>query len=75
MLIELYIEDLLADKALADEVWHLWDAGEITDDMAAWAWSMVSDVSIQSAPPKLKLLSDSMPASALFTRQTHIEAH
>jgi hypothetical protein len=75
MLIELYIEALLADKALADEVWHLWDAGEITDDMAAWAWSMVPDVSIQSAPPKLKLLSDSMPASALFTRQTHIEAH
>jgi hypothetical protein len=34
---ELYIEALLADEVLADEVWVLWDAGEITDDMAAWA--------------------------------------
>ena len=35
ILTELYIEALLVDEALADEVWHLWDAGVITDDMAA----------------------------------------
>ena len=44
MLTELYIEALLMDEALADEVWSLWDAGEITDEMAAWAWwLLVSD--------------------------------
>jgi hypothetical protein len=41
MLTELYIEALLVDEALADEVWHLWDAGVITDDMAGWAgWTL-----------------------------------
>ena len=29
---------VLADEALADEVWALWDAGAVTDDSAAWAW-------------------------------------
>jgi hypothetical protein len=38
MLTELYIEALLADEALADEVWELWDAGVITDGLAAVAW-------------------------------------
>ena len=42
MLTELYIEALLADEALADEVWALWDAGVITDDMAAWAWWLMA---------------------------------
>ena len=37
MLTELYIEALPADEALADEVWDLWDAGVLADDMAAWA--------------------------------------
>jgi hypothetical protein len=37
MLTKLYIEALLADEALADEVWALWNAGVITDDMAALA--------------------------------------
>jgi hypothetical protein len=41
MLTELYIEALLADDALAVEVWALWDAGVITDDMAAWAWRIL----------------------------------
>ena len=38
MLTELYIEALLADEALADEVWALWDEGLISDDLAAYAW-------------------------------------
>ena len=29
MLIEIYIEALLADEELADQVWEAWDAGEI----------------------------------------------
>ncbi len=36
MLTEIYIEALLVDEALADQVWGAWDAGKI-DDWAAWA--------------------------------------
>ena len=42
MLTELYIEALLADEALADEVWTLWDAGVITDELAALAWAILA---------------------------------
>ena len=38
MLTELYIEALLADEALADEVWALWNQGLMSDELAAWAW-------------------------------------
>ena len=37
MLTEIYIEALLVDEDLADQVWKLWDAGVITDDVAAMA--------------------------------------
>jgi hypothetical protein len=42
MLAELYVDALIADEKAADEVWHLWDAGVIADDMAAWAWGIVA---------------------------------
>jgi len=35
MLTEIYIEALLIDEGLADQVW---DRGEIDDSMAAWGW-------------------------------------
>jgi hypothetical protein len=38
MLTELYIEALLVDEELADQVWEAWDAGEVDDCAAAWAW-------------------------------------
>ena len=41
MLTELYIEALLVDADLADQVWELWDAGLIPDNLAAWAWCYV----------------------------------
>jgi len=48
MLIRLYIEALLVDDELADQVWELWDAGIITDGLAAMAcWLMASDRSGQ----------------------------
>jgi len=37
MLTEIYIEALLVDEELADQVWELWHVGVITDEMAAWA--------------------------------------
>ncbi len=38
MLTEIYIEALLADEKLADQVWEAWDAGEVDDQSAYIAW-------------------------------------
>ncbi len=38
MLIEIYIEALLVDEELADQVWQAWDAWEIDDLIALRAW-------------------------------------
>ena len=42
MLTEIYIEALLVDENLADQVWELWDAGAITDEMAGRAWWLMT---------------------------------
>ena len=39
MLTELYIEALLADEEMADQVWELWHVGLIPDQVVALAWS------------------------------------
>ncbi len=45
MLTQIYIEALLVDEEVADQVWEAWDKGEIDDMVAAWAWwSIVSDI-------------------------------
>jgi hypothetical protein len=44
MLAETYIEALLADEDLADQVWELWGARVIEDGMAAIAWWIVANV-------------------------------
>ncbi len=42
MLTEIYIEALLVDEELADQVWEAWDADE-TDDQVAWlAWWLIA---------------------------------
>ena len=41
MLTEIYIEALLADEAMADQVWELWNAGLISDDLAVLAWCIL----------------------------------
>ena len=41
MFTEIYIEALLVDESLADQVWELWNAGVITDEVAAWAWCIL----------------------------------
>jgi len=38
MLTEIYIEALLVDEGLADQVWEAWHTGEISDFVAVWAW-------------------------------------
>ena len=41
MLTETYIEALLVDRDLADQVWEALDVGIIPDDLAAIAWWLV----------------------------------
>ena len=41
MLTEIYIEALLADEDLVDEVWELWNAGVIDDELAWIAWLQI----------------------------------
>ena len=41
MLTKAYIEALLVDEELADQVWELWDSGVIDDELAARAWLQV----------------------------------
>ena len=42
MLTEIYIEALLVDEKLADQVWEAWNAGEIDDLTTLVAWRLVS---------------------------------
>jgi len=42
MLTEIYIEALLVDEELADQVWEAWDAGEIGSKNAAYAWLVIA---------------------------------
>ncbi len=42
MLTETYIEALLIDEELADQVWEAWDKGEIDDAIACTAWMMIT---------------------------------
>ena len=51
MLTEIYIEALLVDEELPDEVWKLWDQGLISDELAAWAWWLMFSTQ-WSLPPK-----------------------
>jgi len=37
-MLEIYIEALLVDKELADQVWEAWFAGEVDNTSARFAW-------------------------------------
>ena len=43
MLTEVYIETLLVDEELADQVWEAWDSGEIDETTAVLAWWIMSN--------------------------------
>ena len=42
MFSEIYIEALLVDEDLADQVWKLWNTGVISDEVAANAWCILA---------------------------------
>ena len=50
MLTEIYIDALLVDEELADQVWEAWDTGEIGDVNAIVAWLAVVSVSVRTGP-------------------------
>ena len=43
MLCGIYIEALLVDELLADQVWELWAEGGIADSRAALAWWLLAN--------------------------------
>ena len=50
MLTEIYIEALLDDEAVADRIWQAWDAGEVDDASALFAWLAVAFVCVRTRP-------------------------
>ena len=42
MLTELYIEALLVDEELADQVWEAWAEEQIEDDLTWRAWMLIA---------------------------------
>ena len=42
MLTEIYLEALLVDEELADQVWEVWDKGEIDDSTALLEWWLIA---------------------------------
>ncbi len=51
MLTEIYIEALLVDEELADQVWEMWDAGEVSDLTACLAWMLIASVVLRVIQP------------------------
>ncbi len=49
MLIEIYIDALLVDEELADQVWKAWDADETDDAVAYTAWILIAAAGRSSA--------------------------
>ena len=42
MFTEIYIEALLVDENLADQVWEAWYKGEIDDQTACMVWALIA---------------------------------
>ena len=52
MLTEIYIEALLVEEELADQVWEAWNTGEINDLGVCWLWiGLAASVSGQAEGP------------------------
>jgi len=42
MLTEIYIEALLVDEDLADQIWKAWDKEKIDDTISRIAWMLIA---------------------------------
>ena len=67
MLTETYIEALLINEELADQVWEAWDKGEIDDRVTWLAWWLIA-----FRPPNARATtpSSAVKASTLLRRVT-----
>ncbi len=52
MLTDIYINALLVDEELADQVWEAWNKGEIDDQVACIAWMMIAGRSAGRLPER-----------------------
>jgi len=50
MFSRIYVAALLVDEVLADQVWQLWEVGEISDELAAVAWCLISGIDERIRP-------------------------
>ena len=59
MLAEIYIEALLVDEEVADQVWNDWNAGEV-DNVTAWSmwWSIFNRSLMTTGEPRLDRLGN-----------------
>ncbi len=55
MLAEIYIEALLVDKGLADQIWEAWDKGEIDEQVAWLVWWLISSSDQQTGRSSTKI--------------------
>ena len=55
MLTEIYIEALLVDEGLADQVSEAWDAGEIDSRIATLSWWLITVNSKQTDKSSTKV--------------------
>ena len=46
MFTEIFIEALLVDENMGDQVWELWHVGFISDELAATAWLLLTTLTI-----------------------------
>ncbi len=51
MFTRLYIEPLLVDEELADQVWEAWFVGETDDETACLAWMLIASVVLRVIQP------------------------
>jgi len=67
MLTEIYISALLVDDELADQVWDVWDKGEIDDQVAWLDWWTIAQYKLECRLPTVhtrkKALNVSVPLS------------
>jgi len=47
MLTEIYVQALLVNEELADQVWEAWDKGEGDDAIACVAWMMIAGMNVR----------------------------
>ncbi len=51
MLTRFYVEALLVEEELADQVWEFWDAGEADDETACLTWMLIASVVLRVIQP------------------------